>query len=209
MSNNFDKVQIIFGKKHNLKIDGKYLKQAHTNKVVIVTDHLQKTETVEGDALVTKVPNIKLCIKTADCVPILLTSNKVVAAAHIGWRGAFSSIIQNTVTVMNELGSSKIRAFIGPCIRQKNYNIDKEFKEKFLEQDKENEQFFDDLQFDLPSYCKNNLYKLGVVDISDEGVNTYSNPHDYFSYRYYTNNQLELGKDDRQFSQVSLTKIND
>ncbi|OGR34736.1 MAG: multicopper polyphenol oxidase [Desulfovibrionales bacterium GWA2_65_9] len=44
---------------------------------------------LEGDALATSAPGLALCIKTADCQPVLLAhaSGRFVAALHVGWRG--------------------------------------------------------------------------------------------------------------------------
>lgn len=195
---------IFFGNKHNSQLDGKYLTQVHSNKVVVVTDHNQETENVEADALVTTLSNVKLSIKTADCVPILLQGNNVIGALHAGWRGAYSGIIQNTIKTMREISNGEIKAFIGPSIRQNNYEIDKEFRDRFLEQDHANSRFFNGLNFDLPGYCKGILQRLGVENITDDGIDTYSNPDDYFSYRYYTKMKLELGREKRQVSLIVL-----
>ena len=96
---------------------------------------------------------------------------------------------------MREISDCEIQVFIGPSIRQESYEVDEGFKNSFLEQDNANSRFFKHLHFDLPGYCKEVLRKLEVVNIIDDGIDTYSNPDDYFSYRYYTKNNLELSRE--------------
>jgi copper oxidase (laccase) domain-containing protein len=68
----------------------------------------------------------------------------IVGAAHSGWQGALKGIAQNTVKEMVDLGAdiSKIKAVVGPCISQKNYEVGEEFLETFLLEDQYNMRFF-------------------------------------------------------------------
>lgn len=194
-----------FGTKHYQAREGKFVNQVHGSNVIVVTDALQDTHCLEGDALVTQLQGIDLCVVTADCVPILLHDEAgIVAAVHAGWRGASTGIIQNTIDTMKKLGGIKIAAFIGPCIRQSSYEVDDKFYSQFISQDKNNDQFFKGNFFDLPGYCKHILTAGGVSDISDDEVDTYSNPEDFYSYRYYSKNNLLLEKSQRQVSMVRL-----
>ena len=86
----------------------KTLKQVHKNRVLLLDNIDQETSDIEADAIVTKIPNILLGVKTADCVPILLcdTKNKIIAAIHAGWRSAVSGIIQNTISLMKKISCS-------------------------------------------------------------------------------------------------------
>ncbi len=197
-------MEIFFGNKNQNIIDGKFLTQIHSNKFIVVESQSQDTNSVEADALVTTISGVKLSVKTADCVPILLHSQSVVAAVHAGWRGAYIGIIQNTVKTMKELGADEIVAHIGPCIRQESYEVDKEFYEKFITQNIENKRFFTNLHFNLPSYCKDILNKVGVVKIIDEESDTFKNPDKFYSYRYYTKNGLKLENHMRQISSIKL-----
>lgn len=68
-----------------------------------------------------------LCVKTADCVPILLyeLNNNVVCAIHAGWRGTVSDICGNAVrTIRAEYGDCSFVAAIGPHARQCCYEVD-------------------------------------------------------------------------------------
>lgn len=197
-------MKIFFGNKNQNITDGKFLKQVHSNKVLVVDNQSQNTSYTEADALVTTISNIKLCIKTADCVPILLYSQSVVAAIHAGWRSAYTGIIQKTVKSMVDLGADEIVAYIGPCIRQDSYEVDEIFYEKFITQHIENKRFFSNLHFNLPSYCKSILNKLGIVKIIDEESDTYKNPNKFYSYRYHMKNDLKLENHMRQISSIKL-----
>ncbi len=81
------------------------------------------------DAVVTDRPAIALCIKTADCVPILLADpiRQVIGAVHAGWKGTALRIAEQTVDVfVHRFASSPrdILALIGPAINPCCYEVD-------------------------------------------------------------------------------------
>lgn len=89
-----------------------------------------------SDAMITKEKNLGLAIAVADCVPIFLYDfkNIVIAAVHSGWQGTEQKILLKTLLMMQKDYSSKpenIIAYIGPSIFQANYEVGKEFTEKF------------------------------------------------------------------------------
>ncbi len=76
------------------------------------------------------------CVKTADCVPVLLydTANDAFCAIHAGWRGTVSGICKKAVEAMRNLHSSAcIIAAIGPCIGKCCYEVGKEVYDRALE----------------------------------------------------------------------------
>ena len=78
-------------------------------------------QAIEGDALVTEIPNRFISVGTADCVPILLSDpvKRVTAAIHAGWRGSVRNIADKTVQKMIAVYGAKpenIFAGIGPAI---------------------------------------------------------------------------------------------
>ena len=70
-------------------------------------------------------------VQTADCMPVLFHSAdaKIVAAAHAGWRGLSSGILENTVAEMRRQTDAAIVAHIGPCISAPNYPVGGEVRE--------------------------------------------------------------------------------
>ena len=81
----------------------------------------------DGDALVTNQRHILLCTRTADCVPILLYNSEQVAVVHAGWRGIANEILPKCCSMMSAVDG----AIVGPCISQRNYEVDLDVIEAF------------------------------------------------------------------------------
>lgn len=169
--------------------------QTHSNDVVVVNQK-NFSQPIHADAAVTTEKNLALSIITADCVPVLLASenSEVIGALHCGWKGTKNNIIKSTATQMRSLQSSvnPIVAFIGPCIKQKSYEVDINFYQNFLEESLINQRFFvlsDKVKyymFDLVGYVS---YKLEQENIKIKKISrddTYSMPHKYPSFRRCT-----------------------
>ncbi len=62
-----------------------------------------------ADAVVTQVPRLAIGVSTADCGPLLFADSEagVIGAAHAGWRGALSGVIEATVAAMEQLGARR------------------------------------------------------------------------------------------------------
>lgn len=74
-----------------------------------------------------------LCIKTADCVPILL-ANKAsgdICAVHAGWRGSAGDIVTAALEKLGAQRKEDIIAAIGPCIGRCCYEIGIEVETAF------------------------------------------------------------------------------
>ena len=167
-----------------------FVHQIHSSDVITVKQ--QTAFPVKGDGLVTSNKKIALSILTADCQPVLFVDKKnhVIGAAHAGWKGAFTGILQNTIKSMNAIGAEKdhIAVTIGPSISQKNYEVGPEFFETLCNDNKYNETFFykgsrDRLHFDLVNYSIYQIKKSGVHNVNYIKSCTYDNPNLYFSYR--------------------------
>jgi YfiH family protein len=123
--------------------------------------------------------------------------NKIIGAAHAGWRGALSNIVDSTVGQMIKHGGERenIIAAIGPCILKHSYEVSKDFRQNF---DEESDCFckvHSKLYFDLPRYCKRKLLMAGLseenIDILE--IDTYANFDKYFSHRYAIKNTNGVG----------------
>lgn len=185
--------------------------QVHSPDAVIVREAVPRDERPRADALVTDVPGLLLGIVTADCAPVLLADVEagVVGAAHAGWRGAVAGVTDRTVAAMISLGAQvdRIAAAVGPCIAQRNYEVDHAFAQRLLGDDPDNERFFVDgpsgrPHFDLEAYVVARLAAAGVRRIEAVGLDTYGQEDRFYSYRRATHRgDADYG---RQISLIGL-----
>lgn len=167
--------------------------QTHSATAITVTGPGDDAQ--EGDALVTATPGLALCILTADCQPVLFHDPKagVIGAAHAGWRGAQTGVLEATLDAMEALGATRAntQAVIGPCISQRAYEVGPEFFDSFIADDPNAERFFaqgtgDRMLFDLPSYGLYRLRGAGVGTAQWTRHCTYDDETRFFSYRRAT-----------------------
>ena len=166
--------------------------QAHSPDAVVVSGPWQGTARPKADAMVTRTEGLAIGVTTADCGPILFVdpNARVIGAAHAGWKGALTGIVESTVDAMEKLGAQRsgIVAAIGPLIRQHSYEVGGEFVERFVEADAENALFFipstrnGHAMFDLAGFIRTRLENAGVLMIDDTGIDTYSDER-FYSYR--------------------------
>jgi YfiH family protein len=83
-----------------------------------------------ADALITSNPNLALVVMVADCIPLLLRSEKLVAAVHVGRAGLINSIALKTVAKMREIGAVQISGSIGPAICGSCYEVPQELHDQ-------------------------------------------------------------------------------
>ena len=175
----------ILSKKSNIVL----LYQIHSSKFF----YLKKTpkKKLIGDGFITNVKNLPLGILTADCTPILIldTKKKIIAAVHAGWKGAYNNIVIKVLKKLTSLGSKKknIIAVIGPCIAQHNYEVGREFRNKFISKNKNNLIFFNfkkkKIFFDLSKYIYNQLFSFGILKIDVINKDTFDTKNNFFSAR--------------------------
>ena len=196
------------------------LYQIHSSEAARVTAPWETGP--RADAMVTDQPGIALGILTADCAPILFADAEahVIGAAHAGWKGALAGIVTAAIAAMESLGAqrTRIRAAIGPCISQKNYEVGDDFRDRFLAADSANSQFFaagaraGHCQFDLAGYVSHLLEQSGIAAIAQLGGCTYADEERFFSFRRTThraekdNRATHRGESDygRQLSAIVL-----
>ena len=166
--------------------------QTHSPDVVVAAGPWPSASRPRADAIVTRVQGLAIGVTAADCGPILLVdpNARVIGAAHAGWKGALSGIVESTVEAMEKLGAERsgIVTAIGPLIRQHSYEVGSEFVERFVLADAENSLFFvpaareGHAMFDLAGFIRMRLENAGVLMIDDIGVDTYSDER-FYSYR--------------------------
>ena len=187
--------------------------QVHSAEVVLVDRPFVPAERPKADAMVSATPGLALAILTADCAPVLFCDRQsgVIGAAHAGWRGALTGVVEATVGAMAGLGAEpgRIAACVGPTIGQRSYQVGPEFPEPFLAQDDGNRRFFaasaraGHFMFDLPGYVSARLVAAGVGTIDDLARDTGAEPALFFSYRRTSlAGEADYG---RQLSAIALT----
>jgi YfiH family protein len=170
--------------------------QIHSPDVVVAEEPWTHEARPRADAVITRTPGLAIGVSTADCGPLLFADDQagVIGAAHAGWRGAFTGVIEATVVAMEKLGAdrSRIAVALGPTIRQPNYEVGPEFVERFLAAEVDNARFFGPSQraghamFDLTGYIADRVGRAGLANFEDLGLCTYAEPERFYSYRRTT-----------------------
>lgn len=175
------------------------LYQIHSPNVVQIDAPFDWGDRPEGDAMVTNMPGLALCVLTADCTPVLLADAKagIIGAAHAGWKGALAGVIENTVDAMVTLGAQRhqIAAAIGPSLSQESFEVGPDLKQPFVDKHDWSAACFrpgegDRSWFDIWNFCEGVLLRSGVLDISNLREDTLSQPKRYFSNRYKVKHNL-------------------
>ncbi len=168
--------------------------QVHSGEAIVVEAPFSG-ERPKVDGIVTATPGLAIGVVTADCGPVLFgdPKNRVVGAAHAGWRGALGGVLEATIAAMETAGADRrsITAILGPTITQPNYEVGLDMMAAFLDGDPARERFFkpgngpDKRQFDLPGFIVAVLSEAGV-SAGFVGRCTYGEPDSFFSFRRTT-----------------------
>ena len=170
-----------------------FLKQIHSSEI----HSIEKEGCLEGDGLITKKNNLICVVRTADCMPIFLSSKKlgVIGVVHMGWRGAKKGILDN---IKYDLKTFKAIAGLG--MRRCCYNVGKEFLEypefgPFLKKTG------NDLYFNPIDFIKKHLiaYGLNRENFFDLKVCSHCSKEKFFSFR-------RDSTDNRTLSFIAKTK---
>jgi len=187
--------------------------QTHSPNVVVAEAPWTTENRPRADAIVTRMRALAIGVTTADCGPVLFAEPRagVIGAAHAGWRGALTGVIEATIAAMERLGAAQrqIRAAIGPMIRQGNYEVGPDLVERFRADDPASSRFFGPARrdghamFDLAGYIAARLKRAGITEVEDVGLCTYADPEQFFSYRRTTHRaEADYG---RHVNAIALT----
>jgi YfiH family protein len=156
-----------------------FMNQVHGNAVAEVDENTQSP--ITADALITRKKGIPLAVLSADCLPILVKGESVVAAIHAGRKGILNGIISNTIERIRQKNSGELSATIGPAICEECYEVGLDM-------------YLDAINLE-PSLATNpkthclDLKKAAIrqlqaneVKVSDLGICT-AHDSNYFSYR--------------------------
>lgn len=113
-----------------------YLKQVHSDKIIILNANEKIQGEIEGDSIITNARNVAIGIFTADCVPVIIIdgSKKVIAAVHSGWKGTIKNIVGQTIMEMQRnfnCSCEDLKIFIGPHNKDCCYEVSEELIREF------------------------------------------------------------------------------
>jgi len=178
--------------------------QIHSPDVVVAETAWSPANRPRADAIVTRVPGLAIGVSTADCGPVLFADPqaRVVGAAHAGWRGALSGVLESTIAAMERLGAQRARlvAAIGPMISQENYEVGDDLLQQFTRADPAYAHLFvpgrpGHAQFDLPGFIAVRLAQSGIMRIEKLGLCTYADPQLFYSFRRASHRgELDYGR---------------
>ena len=144
---------------------------------------------VEADACIARVPKQVCVVLTADCLPVLFCAadGSVVGAAHAGWRGLCTGVLERTVAAMGVPGQH-ILAYLGPAIGPRAFEVGAEVREAFMALDNAAADAFvphanGKYLADLYLLARQRLAKIGVTQVYGGGECTYHDAERFFSYR--------------------------
>lgn len=169
-------------------------KQVHGDKVLLVDTadeeslaRIQKEAREGADAIVCTVPGVPVLLCYADCVPVILATEKGFAVIHSGWRGTIASIAAKALVKLlaaTEGDASSAVAYIGPHIAGPDYEVSEELLTRFVNT-------FDE-SVALPGY-RLDLARaivlalegagIGEESIADCGISTARATDRFYSYR--------------------------
>ena len=112
--------------------------QTHSCNVAVIGRDGVIPNLDDTDALICMAPEMKIGVRTADCVPVVVYAPDIqaVAAIHAGWRGSLEGIAGKTMERLKELGAdmAKAEAAFGPSICGGCYEVSQDLAERFKEE---------------------------------------------------------------------------
>jgi len=146
------------------------MEQSHSDIILEV----DKPGVYQADALITKQKKLMLVVKTADCMPVVITDGEKVGVVHIGWKGLENKIFHKTISKFDK---SKLKVSIGPHAQKCCYEVKQNLEFKFSEYcSKEENKIYLDLTKEIKNYCEDNSIEFEVIaecTIENQNYNSY------------------------------------
>jgi len=143
----------------------------------------------DADAAVTRTPGIAIAVRAADCLPVLLSDRRgsVVAAAHAGWRGLASGVLEATVRAM-AVDPHDVVAWIGPAIGPRAFEVGRDVLDAFVSSDPSDAACFVALRdgkwvADLPALARRRLARAGAAAVAGGDWCTHEDAARFHSWR--------------------------
>jgi polyphenol oxidase len=156
---------------------------------VVVAEAGRITAGTAADAVVGFAPGAVCAVQTADCLPVLFASGDgaALAAAHAGWRGLVSGVLEATVRAMRQ-PPGEISAWLGPAIGPAAFEVGSEVRAAFLAADAGADAGFvpgraGRWHADLYWLARRRLARVGVTAVHGGGHCTFTEAESFFSYR--------------------------
>ena len=163
-----------------------WLRQVHGCSAVLAESVVAG---IEGDASICRDEHHVCAILSADCLPLLLCDDNanVVAAAHAGWRGLASGVIETTIAGMC-VTPGRLLAWLGPAIGPQAFEVGDDVRTIFVMQNAAAASAFVALK---PGKWLCNLYLLARQRLAAAGVTriyggnfcTFNDADRFYSYR--------------------------
>ncbi|MBW4936392.1 peptidoglycan editing factor PgeF [Marinobacter sp. F4206] len=164
-----------------------WLSQVHGTEVAT----LPAEGVPEADGSITDRPGQVCAILTADCLPVLFCnrSGTRVAAAHAGWRGLCSGILEKVAAGFDE-PASELLAWLGPAIGPEHFEVGPEVREAFIGYDSRAAGAFSE-HGARPGHFMADIYRLGRQRLESAGIEavffnsfcTVADSRRFYSYR--------------------------
>jgi YfiH family protein len=136
----------------------------------------------QGDALITDQPGVLLSVRTADCLPVLMSDirHRAVSAVHAGWRGTVLEIAPKAVQAMADRFGTRpadLRVAIGPGIGRCCFEVGPEVAVQFGLSGR--------TRIDLAETNRRQLVQMGIPagQIVLSGLCSCCDPERYHSFR--------------------------
>jgi hypothetical protein len=171
-----------------------WLRQVHGTRVARLDDAVTAAAgsggaEPEADAAITAAGDAVLAILTADCLPVVFAADdgSEVAAAHAGWRGLATGVLEATVAAMHA-PPARVLAWLGPAAGPRAYEVGEEVFNAFVAHDPQAAAAFvpnrpGHWRADLYALARLRLAAAGVDRVSGGGLCTISDPARFYSHR--------------------------
>ncbi len=173
-------------KRLGLAVEPVWLEQVHGDKVV---NAALVAGTPPADASYTQQPGVVCAVMTADCLPVLFCDRQgeVVAAAHAGWRGLASGVLEATVAAMGAPVDSLL-AWLGPAIGPAAFEVGDEVRTTFVDRQAKATAAFSRSGngrwlADIYQLARFRLASAGIDQIYGGGFCTFTESNRFYSFR--------------------------
>jgi len=165
-----------------------FVKQAHGRKIINLD--VKKIHSYVADGIITSQKNQVISIQTADCMPIIISSEcgSIICALHVGRKGLEYNIIDNACNMLRKYNYN-LEAWVGPSISKKNYVVSSYIRNSFINIDDRYEEYFlknenNLFHMDLIGIVSQQLRNNDIKNISCSNICTAEQNDIFYSHRF-------------------------